>query len=151
MRKVTVELDRAYPYFLCALIRVWIKQPIKPRLTKLSIDMIGCMQKVAAPWRKGLAGYQGVNTSHDFVYVQTRLSVYFEHARNEIEYIIAVWVLRRNLKCTFKNVTLTFILKTDSQEKHLVQTASEGPNIDPAVTRYESQLLGLLQRYTRMT
>lgn len=100
--------------------------------------MIGCMYKVAAPWRKVLPGCQGVNTSDDFVYVQTFFNVDFEHARNEIKYIGAVRVLTRNLKCPLKNVKLTSILKTVFQEKQAVKTASERPNVNPTVIGYES-------------
>lgn len=100
--------------------------------------MIRYIHKVASPWRKGLAGCQGVNASDYFMDIQTFLRVDFDHARNKIKYIIAVGVFMRNLKCPCKDVNLAFILKTVFQEKKPVQTASERPNVDPVVMRDES-------------
>ena len=61
----------------------------------------------------------------------------FEHEREEIKYIIAVWMPLRDLVCPCKNFKLARVSKAVFHKKQLVQTASERPNVNPIVMRNE--------------
>jgi hypothetical protein len=66
--------------------------------------MTGHVPGIVLPWRKGfVAGCQSINEGDDLVDVGAVRGSAFEHEREEVKYIIAVWIPVRNLVCPCKD------------------------------------------------